>query len=124
MKKLIFIFALSTMLATPFASALTPEEIRECQTLAASFAPTKKAIEGKVAERDVLAADTEAAGEAWQNAQNVRYLTPERAAEADALRLVWDQKKEAFNTFESELWEMSNNLKKDSRRFNLLCATD
>lgn len=124
MKKLISLFALGLVMTVPTAAALTADEARECQALAASFGPGKASLEAKVAERDALAVEAEAAGEAWENAENVRTLGAEAAAEADELRAVWEQKKEAFNVLEGELFEQSTKLNKDLARFNYMCVTE
>ena len=124
MKKLISLLVLGLMLAAPSAAALTADEARECQALANSFGPAKAAVNKKVAERDALAEATEAAGEAWENAENVRTLSAEAAAEADELRAVWEEKKVEFNALESDLFTQSTKLNKDLARFNYLCVTE
>jgi len=124
MKKLISLLALSLAFAGPVASALTAEDAKTCKALAESFGPAKTALEAKVAERDGLATEAEAAGEAWENAENVRTLGAESAAEADALRVVFDEKKAAFNLVEADLFEKSQKLNADFARFNYLCVED
>jgi len=124
MKKRISLLALGLILAIPAASALTQGEARECQALAASFGPAKAALEAQVSERDGLAAEAEAAGEAWENAENVRTLGADEAAAADALRISFDERKAAFELVEADLFEKSQTLNKDFARFNNLCVTD
>ena len=124
MKKLVSLLALSFALAVPVASALSVEDAKTCKALAESFGPAKTALEAKVAERDGLATEAEAAGEAWENAENVRTLGKEAAAEADALRVVFDEKKTAFEVVEADLFEKSQKLNADFARFNNLCVSD
>ena len=124
MKKLVSLLAIGLVVIAPTASALTQGEARECQALAESFGPAKAILEAKVAERDTLAIETEAAGEAWENAENVRTLGAEAAAEADALKVTFEEKKASFNTFEADLFERSQAFRKNSARFNNLCVTD
>ena len=124
MKKLISLLALSLTLTVPMAAALTADEARECQALAESFGPAKTSLEQKVAERDTRAAEAEAAGEAWQNAENVRTLGAEAAAEADSLKAAYDAKKADFNAFEAELHSASTKLNANFARFNSLCVSD
>jgi len=124
MKKLISLLAFSFALAVPIASALSTEDAKTCKALAESFAPAKAALEAQVAERDRLALEAEAAGEAWENAENVRTLSPEAAGEADALSVTFDEKKNAFNVVEADLFEKSQKLNADFARFNNLCVTD
>lgn len=123
MKKLIPLLALSFVLAVPAASALTQAQIRECQALSKSIGPTKAALEEQVSERDALAEDTEAAGEAWENAENVRTISSERAATADRLKAIYEDYKDRLNTFEADLFDDSQKLNKDLLRFNTLCVT-
>ena len=124
MKKLLSLLALSLAFAVPVASALSTEDAKTCKTLAESFGPAKTALEAKLAERDGLATEAEAAGEAWENAENVRTLSQEAAAQADALRVVFDEKKAAFEVVEADLSERSQKLNADFARFNKLCVKD
>lgn len=124
MKKIVSLLAIGFVLAIPAASALTQGEVRECQALSQSFGPAKAALTAKVTERDALAVEAEAAGETWENAENVRTLGAEAAAEADALRVRFDEKKAAFELVEAELFEASQKLNKDFARFNTLCVTE
>lgn len=122
MKKLAVLFTLSLVLATPIASALTQSEARECKALAASFAPAKTAIEAKLAKREGLAAEAEAAGEAWENAENIRTLSRETAKDAEALKKIFQTRKADFERFEADLQSASEKLNADFNRFNTLCA--
>lgn len=124
MKKSISFLLLSLFIALPTASALTQAEARECQALAKTLGPAKTALEAQVAERDSLAAAAEAAGEAWENAENVRTLGAEKAAQADTLRVTFDEKKAAFELVEADLFEKSRKLNADFARFNNLCVTE
>ena len=124
MKKIASLLALGFILAIPAASALTQEQARECRALAESLGPAKAALETRVAERDGLAAEAEAAGEAWENAENVRTLGAEAAAEADALKITFQDKKAAFELVEADLFENLQKLTADSNRFNNLCVTE
>jgi len=124
MKKFITLLALSLAFAVPVASALSAEDAKTCKALAESFGPAKTALEAQVVERDRLALEAEAAGEAWENAENVRTLSPEAASEADALRVTFDEKKAAFNVVEADLFEKSQKLNADFARFNNLCVKD
>lgn len=124
MKKLLSLIAFSLLVSAPMASALTQAQIRECQALAQSLGPDKATLEVKVAERDALAAKAEAAGEAWENAEAVRNFGAENAAAADALRLSFDEKKAAFESVESDLFERSSKFNKDTSRFNYLCVAE
>lgn len=124
MKKLCSLVALSLALTAPMAAALTADEARECQALAASFGPAKSALETKIAKRDALAAEAEVIGEAWENAENVRTLGAEAAAEADALKITFEDQKTAFNALEAEIFEESRKLNKGFTRFNNLCVTE
>ncbi len=124
MKKFISLIALSLLIAAPTASALTEDEVKECNSLAQSFGPNQKKIEAKVAERDVFAEETEAAGEAWENAENVRSLSADAAAEADELRATWERMKNEFDVIESELFELSRKHEANAARFNNVCVKD
>lgn len=124
MKKLLPLIAFSLLVSAPVASALTQAQVRECQALAQSLGPDKAALEAKVAERDALAAEAEATGEAWENAEAVRNFDAENAAAADALRLSFHEKKTAFENAETDLFGLSHRLDKDTARFNSLCVTE
>lgn len=124
MTKLLSVLVLGAILISPAAFGLTGEQARECQGLAKSFGPAKAALEKQVAERDALAASAEAAGEAWENAENVRTLGAEKAAEADALRITFDERKAAFERVEADLFEKSQKLNSDFARFNALCVSE
>ena len=124
MKKIIPLLALAFIAAIPAASALTQKQVRECQALAGSFGPGKTALEAKVLERDTLAVEAEAAGEAWENAENVRTLGADEAAEADRLRVIFEDNKAAFEIVEADLHRASSKLNADFARFNSLCVTD
>ncbi len=124
MRKIVSLFALGFILAAPAASALTQAQARECRMLAETLGPAKAALQVRVAERDALAAEAEAAGEAWENAENVRTLGEDAAAQADSLRVTFDEKKAAFELVEAELFEHSQKLNANFNRFNNLCVTE
>lgn len=124
MKKRASLLALSFILASPAAFALTQSQARECQALAGSFAPARADLEAKVAQRDALALEAEAAGEAWENAENIRTLSADKAAEADALRESFEAKKAEFEVIEESLHIASSKLNRDFSRFNTLCVSD
>ena len=124
MKKLIPLFALALMMTVPSAAALSAQQAKECNALAQSFGPAKASLEKKMAERDRLASETEALGEAWENAENVRTLGADAAAEADALKVSFDAKKADFDAVQADLFEKSNKLNADFARFNTLCVAD
>ena len=123
MKKLISLLALGFVLAIPAASALTQAQLRECQALSKSIGPATASLEEKNLERDALAEETEAAGEAWENAENIRTLSADKAAIADSLKATYEDFKDRLNTFEGELFDSSQKLNKDVFRFNTLCVT-
>lgn len=125
MKRFVSLLALSfcvSALSVPAASALTPKEVRECKALHASF-PQRTADIQKDQERLLeLAEVAERAGEAWQNAENVRTLSAEHAAEADALRPAYEQTRDAFNSADAAFFEKTKKFKDDQFKFNTVCA--
>lgn len=124
MKKLIPLLAIGILMTSPTAFALSASDAKECQALAKSFGPAKTDVEAKMAERDKLAAEAEALGEAWQNAQNVRTLGEDAAAQADAFKARYEAKKDDFRAVEAELFQRSQKLNTNFARYNSLCVDE
>ncbi len=108
--------------AVPSASALTAKQVRECKALHASFPARTADIKRDEAELERLAELAERAGDAWQNAENIRTLSAEHAAEADALRAPYDAARDTFNTADAAFYEKSKRLKDDQFKFNTVCV--
>lgn len=125
MKKFASLLTLSLFVGAvslPAASALTPKQVRECKALHASFPQRTADIQKDQQKLLELAEVAERAGEAWQNAENVRTLSPEHAAEADALRPAYEQTRDAFNAADAAFFEKTKKFNDDQFKFNTVCA--
>jgi len=112
--------------ATP-ASALTQDEARQCRAMAATFAPKKAEFEELAAQRDELAEAAEAAGEAWEEAEQLRNFGSDlaaSAAKADALKVVYDDARAAFDRAQYAWAATGQQLNADFAAFNAKCSSD
>ena len=123
MKRLFPLVALTLCSYLP-AAALTESEVRQCNAMAATFAPKQAEFEAKTAERDALALQAEDAGEAWENAEALRAFGAEGAAEADAAKRVHEEAVAAFEAFQYAWQSMGQQLNTDIAAFNAKCLAD
>lgn len=122
-RSILFLAAVIAALAAP-ASALTASEVRQCQAMAATFAPKKADFDTLTATRDTLADEAEMAGDIWENAEALRHFSIEAAAEADAARVIYDEAVEAFDNAEYALRAQGAQLNQDFAAYNAKCVKD
>lgn len=122
MKKALSFIALALVFTTPVPSAFAADEVSDCRALRASLGPQRAVINRESKALEELAEIAERAGEAWENAENVRVLSAEHAAKADELRPAYEQTRDAFNKADGELFDKVQKFNADQSRFNSLCA--
>ena len=123
MMKHFAIAALFATLAVPVAFAdLTAAQVERCEMLGQTFAIKKANVARAEEARDVLAAEAEALGEAWENAEAVRNFGNANAAEADAALVAFEDAKKKFNFAEQALRSQSRMLAQDAAVYNSACV--
>lgn len=116
---LVAAFALS-----PFAAAMTPSDVRTCNSLASGFKAKTAAYETAQAERDEAAAEAELAGDAWEEAEDLRLFSDENAMEADTALAVYEAAKADFEMAEAAVQEQGMALNAEISRYNARCVKD
>lgn len=118
--------ALSACIAiglAPSAVALTQDEIKRCNAMAASFAAKKAEITEAKALLDAKAEETELAGERWEAAEAMKLMSPQAAKEAEDSKAAWDALKKDVYREQIALQSRVKLLNSDVASFNASCAT-
>ncbi len=125
MMKHFAIAALFATLAAPVAFAdLTAAQVERCEMLGQTFAIKKANVARAEEARDALAAEAEALGEAWENAEAVRNFGDANAAEADAALIAFEDAKKKFSFAKQALRSQSRMLAQDSAVYNAACVNE
>ena len=125
MMKHFAIAALFATLAVPVAFAdLTAAQVERCEMLGQTFAIKKANVARAEEARDALAAEAEALGEAWENAEAVRNFGDANAAEADAALIAFEDAKKKLNFAEQALRSQSRMLAQDAAVYNAACVNE
>lgn len=112
------------LFGAPAATALTQDEVNQCNALASSFAPRKAEFDDKSALRDTLATKAEEAGDAWEDAEALRLFSAEHTQAANTAEAEYLEAKAAFETAESEVRALGAALNEDFTIFNTKCVKD
>lgn len=125
MIKQIAISAFLLAAIAPVASAqMTTAQVERCQMLGQTFDIKKANVATATEKRDALAADAEAKGEAWENAEALRLFSADKAAVADAAKAAFDEARKAFNFANMALRSQTRMLQQDSAVYNAACAAE
>lgn len=116
---LVAAFALS-----PVAAAMTPSDVRTCNSLASGFKTKTAAYETAQAERDEAAAEAELAGDAWEEAEDLRLFSDENAIQADTALMTYNAAKADFEMAEAAVQEQGMALNFEISRYNARCVKD
>ncbi len=122
-KPLISIAFLSSAMVLPLApaSALTDREVKQCKAMGASIKVRERQLTERGEARMSDAEAVEAAGEAWENAETIRPISAQHAADADAKKAAYDKLKTDFMradmAYQSEVAMVNN----DVAAFNGVC---
>ena len=121
-----FMIPLLALLVLPVstASALTAQEAKACQAMAASFAPKKVEFDGLVTRRDALVIEVEEAGDVWEAAEALRNFSAGHAAEADAKKATYDEAVKQFDGVEQAYRVTGAQLNEDFAAYNAKCAIE
>lgn len=114
---------LGSVIALP-ASALTPQQAAKCQAMAQSIEAKTAQINKATAERAALAEVAEAKGEAWEEAEVHRLVSPDHARAADAAKADYDAAKQAFARADMALKGQARMHEQNVAAFNAQCATN
>lgn len=123
MKHIFIPLALLVAASMPSASAMTANEARACNAMAASFGPKKADFEILVAERDRLVLVVEETGDAWEAAEALRNFSAQHAADADARKAAYDNAVVQFDAAEMAYRVTGAQLNEDFAAYNAKCAT-
>lgn len=104
------------------AAALTPAQVEQCNAMAATFPAKQERIAAQTEARDALVARTEAAGEAWESAEELRNFSPDHAAAADTARAEWQALRAQTVSAERALQSAVQMLNTDAAQFNQRCT--
>lgn len=104
------------------AAALSASEIRQCKALSASMKVRHGELTQKGESRTELAADVEAAGDVWEDAEVIRNFSSSHAADADAKKAIYETKKAEFRRIEMSFQADANQLNRDAADYNAACA--
>lgn len=121
-KSLASFAVIAAMFAAPAAAALGPADIERCQAMQATMIPKRNEIKRITAKRDDLAVKVETLGEAWQNAEAMRNLSPEYAKQADAAQYAYEEAERSFAHTERGLSGLVRLFNRDVAAFNRSCA--
>ncbi|GAB5459585.1 MAG: hypothetical protein Hens3KO_26150 [Henriciella sp.] len=106
------------------ASALSAAEIKQCQALGASMKVRHVELTEKGESRKAIAADVEALGELWEEAETIRNFSRQHAADADEKKAVYEAKKSEFRRIEMSFQADANQLNRDVADYNAVCSAD
>lgn len=119
------LIALTALLALALpAGALTRDEIRQCEVMAATFEARTAKIEEARAARDLLAEQVEAAGAAWEDVEVHRNISARHAASADRAKADWEAAKAELARAEMALQADVRQLNGDMAQYNAKCAAE
>ena len=121
-KTLIPLICLAVAAAIPSASALSPTQVKWCQTKAAGFGQRQNAIKKDALERERLAEEAELAGETWENAEALRNFGEAEAAAADEAKTAYEAAKAAFYDVDQRVTANTSKLNEDVAKFNQICV--
>ena len=118
---LLSVFLFGAVAAT--ANANGASDVKACKAMAATLAPKQADITKMTASRDEAAAQVEATGEAWEDAETHRLVSPGHAATADTAKAAYESAKQAFARQEMALQASVSQYNDDIAAFNGRCAT-
>lgn len=124
MKYILIPLLLLSVVPAHSASALTANETRACNAMAASFGPKRAEFNALTTQRDDLAIAVEDAGDAWDAAEALRNFGADKAAEADATKSTYDALVAEFDAVEQAYRVTGTQLNEDFAAYNHKCATD
>ena len=119
------IFISAILLAAPVstASALSADQVEACQALSATLAPKQAEIIEMKDARDALVVVVETQGEAWQEAEVHRLVSPSLAKKADAAQSDYSAKKRELTQIEHGIQAALSQYNRDVADYNKVCAT-
>lgn len=124
MMKLIASLAVTAALLAPSALAMSQDDVRRCNAMAASFKAKKAEYDAAQKVRDARATAAEAWGEDWENAEALRSFGEDHASKADAAKAAYDAAKSEFSKAEMAAQSIGRMLNDDIAAYNASCAAD
>lgn len=124
MSRLLISALVAAFAVSPIASAMTPSDVRTCNSLASGFKTKSAAYEAAQAERDEAAAEAELAGDAWEEAEDLRLFSDENALQADTALVAYEAARADFEMAEAAVQEQGVALNAEISRYNARCVKD
>jgi len=124
MKKNLLIIGLFAASALLPAHALSQEEVKRCNAMAASFAAKKAEIVEAKAVLDKKAEMVETLGEQWEEAETHKLASPAHAKAAADAKAEWEGLKGEVLKAQFALQSKVQMLNSDVTAFNASCAQD
>ena len=124
MKSRLILAAIAALMVAAPSHALSPDDIKRCNAMAASFEAKKAEIQTAKAALDEKAAATELAGERWEAAEQMKLMSPQAAQEAETSKADWEALKKEVMRDQYALKSQVQMLNKDVAAFNASCATE
>ncbi|MEM9738966.1 MAG: hypothetical protein AAF829_03790 [Pseudomonadota bacterium] len=106
------------------AQALSPQEIRQCNAMAATFEAKKAEIAELQEVQADLAALAESLGEAWETKEEQRLFSAGHAAQADEAQSAFFAARDEANRVAMDLNSKARMFQADASHFNAKCAAD
>lgn len=122
MMKLFAIGLVAASVAVP-AQALSQEDVKRCNAMAASFAAKKAEITKEKTALDEQVVLVEALGEAWEEAETHKLASAGHAKAAEAAKAEWQSQKSDVLKTQMSLQSKVQMLNNDVAAFNTSCAT-
>lgn len=115
----------TALLAAPAftASASADGQLKACQAMAATLAPKQAEIGEMKEKRDALAVVVETTGEAWQDAEVHRLVSPAMAQEATKAEATYGAKKRELVQIEAGMQSALAQFNRDVADYNAVCAS-
>ncbi len=113
--------ALAAVPALP-ASALTSAEIKACKAMGASIQARHADLQEQGEARLTLAEAVETAGAIWEDAEVHRLASKKHAADADAKKAAYEEKKAVFTRKEMAYQADAATLNHDVEAYNAKCS--
>ncbi|MEM1391426.1 MAG: hypothetical protein AAGG45_10120 [Pseudomonadota bacterium] len=112
------------VLSIPTASALTNPEARQCNALGKSLKARQADAKAKAQMRESLLIEVEAAGDAWEEAEELRNFSNEYASKADTTKATYETLKANLLQEELLLQDLVGRMNQDVARYNRTCVKD
>ncbi|MEL6661547.1 MAG: hypothetical protein AAFR33_00995 [Pseudomonadota bacterium] len=106
------------------AAALTGDEVRQCNAMAATFEAKEAEINRLKAAQAALAAEAEILGEEWELLEEQRRFSARHAASADEAKAAFETARDAANRAGMDLNSKVQMFQADAAAFNAKCAAD